>query len=352
VALTSRPIPCRIALIAAITACALGTVHAAPGSTKLNARPAVGVQFHCTWRQSEATRSAIAEKLSAAGVRHVRIDLGWSSFQPLGPRRIDPWYRGLADHCVNLARAQGMEVLATIMWTPDWANRGRGPTVPPRRVRNFARFMRWAARHFRGRVAAWEIWNEPDGTNFWQGTPARYARLLRAAYPAIKRGDPNAKVVFAGNSDNSPQWLAAAYTGGAKGAFDVMAAHPYRSDQSPDAGGDEAWLLMHASQLHAVMARHGDGAKPIWFTEFGWSVHANRPDLPPWQRGVTAEEQAAYLTSAVGLIGARYPFVEKAFWYKDAARPGEDDVQSGYGLLKADLAPRPAYWALKALLVG
>jgi hypothetical protein len=293
-------------------------------------------------------RATIASKLAAAGVRHVRIDLGWSSFQPRGRNRIDPWYTSLADRCVNLARSQGMEVLATIMWTPDWANGRRGATTPPRRAADFARFMRWAARHFRGRVTAWEIWNEPEGANYWQGTAARYAKLLRAAYPAIKAGDRKVKVVFAGNSDNSPRWLAAAYRAGAKGAFDVMAAHPYRGDQAPD----DAWLLMHASQLHAVMARRGDGAKPIWFTEFGWSVHENRPDLLPWQRGVSAEQQAAYLTSAVGLIGARYPFVEKAFWYKDASRPGEDDVESGYGLLKADLGPRPAYWALKALLAG
>jgi hypothetical protein len=52
------------------------------------------------------------------------------------------------------------------------------------------------------------------------------------------------------------------------------------------------------------------------------------------------------------LVGSRYPYVEKAFWYKDAARPEDNDVQSGYGLLKADLAPRPAYSALKALLLG
>jgi hypothetical protein len=54
----------------------------------------------------------------------------------------------------------------------------------------------------------------------------------------------------------------------------------------------------------------------------------------------------------VTLVNARYPYVEKAFWYKDAARAGEDDVHAGYGLLRADLGPRPAYWALKALLLG
>ena len=116
--------------------------------------------------------------------------------------------------------------------------------------------------------------------------------------------------------------------------------------------GDDWWLLTHVPAVRDVMARNGDGAKPIWFTEFGWSVHDNRPDSPPWQRGVSPAEQAAYLTRALGLIGSRYPYVERAFWYKDAARPEEDEVQAGYGLLRADLTPRPAYTALKALLAG
>ncbi len=102
--------------------------------------------------------------------------------------------------------------------------------------------------------------------------------------------------------------------------------------------------------IHELMTRYGDGDKPIWFTEFGWSVRANHAGLPFWELGVTPQEQAAYLTRALALVESRYPYVERAFWYKDAARSGENELQSGYGLLAADLAPRPAYAALKALL--
>jgi hypothetical protein len=323
------------------------------GLDSLRPGPAIGVQFHCTWNHyTDAERRTVAARLAAAGVKSVRIDLGWSSFQPHRRRHIDRWYTRLADRCVNLARAQGMEVLATILWTPNWANGGRGATTPPRRVSDFARFARWAARHFRGRVAAWEIWNEPEGANFWRGTPARYVRMLRAAYPAIKAGDANAKVVFAGNSDDSPGWLAAAYRAGAKGAFDVMATHPYRGDGPPDAVGSDAWLLVHGSRLHSVMARHGDSAKPIWVTEFGWSAHDNPPGTPSFRRGVTLEQQAQYLVRAVAVMRLRYPYVEKAFWYKDATRPADDRHHAGYGLLRADLSPRPVYSALRSLLAG
>lgn len=318
--------------------------------------PAIGVQFHCQWsNQTAAQRQAIAAKFAAAGVRTVRMDFGWPSFEPKR-RRILRWQVRLADRCVNLARANGMEVLGTLLWTPAWANGGRGQATPPRRRADFAWFARWAARHFRGRVSAWEVWNEPNESSFWTGSARRYTRLLRAAYPAIKAGDPQARVVFAGLMHNDDRFLARAYAAGARGAFDVMATHPYQGfgDAAPEAAdsGADWWLLTHVPAIHELMARHGDGGKPIWFTEFGWSAHENRPGMENWQRGVTPGEQAAYLGRAIGLIRLRYPYVQRAYWYKDATRPGEDEIQSGYGLLKADLTPRPAYWALKALLAG
>jgi hypothetical protein len=311
------------------------------------------VQFHCTWSQTDERRAAIATRLAAAGVKTVRIDIGWRSLEPTR-RRLSDWHVRLADRCVNLARARGMEVLATLLWTPAWANGGRDQAAPPRRRADFARFARWAARHFRGRVGAWEVWNEPNDRSFWQGSARRYVRLLRASYRAIKAGDPNALVVFGGLMQNDDRFLARAYAAGAQGAFDVMATHPYQGDLPPETAddGDDWWLITHVPAIHELMTRYGDRRKPIWFTELGWSVHENGPGLQFWQLGVTPEEQAAYLARAVALIESRYPYVEKAFWYKDAARPGESELQSGYGLLKADLAPRPAYTALQVLLAG
>jgi polysaccharide biosynthesis protein PslG len=51
-------------------------------------------------------------------------------------------------------------------------------------------------------------------------------------------------------------------------------------------------------------------------------------------------------------VRARYPYVERMYWYKERAVQGDEPREAGFGLLKADLSPRPAYWALKALLLG
>ena len=52
----------------------------------------------------------------------------------------------------------------------------------------------------KGRVAAWEIWNEPDASESWHGTvgAAAYAPLLKAAYRAVKDADSAALVLAGG----------------------------------------------------------------------------------------------------------------------------------------------------------
>ncbi len=47
-------------------------------------------------------------------------------------------------------------------------------------------------------VTHWEMWNEPDLLNFWDGTTADYARLLKVGYLAAKNADPNAQIIFGG----------------------------------------------------------------------------------------------------------------------------------------------------------
>lgn len=186
--------------------------------------------------------------------------------------------------------------------------------------------------------------------------PRRRLGPRTSRYPAIKKGDPSALVVTGGVVHNNDRWLADAYRAGAKGAFDVVATHPYQGlgDAAPETAdsGDDWWLMTHVKAVHELMARHGDGSKPIWFTEFGWSVHDNSPDMAAWQRGVTSAVQAQYIVRAVALVRVRYPYVERMYWYKERAVRGDDFHQAGYGLLKADLTPRSAYWALKALPLG
>ena len=57
-------------------------------------------------------------------------------------------------------------------------------------------------------ILDWEVWNEPDSSQFFHGTPAQYAWMLRTAHDAIKRIDPRAQVLLGGISSTAGStWL-------------------------------------------------------------------------------------------------------------------------------------------------
>ena len=315
----------------------------------------VGVQFYGTWSSyTEHERAVVLDKLAAANVGWVRIDLGWASFEEHGRGKISRWYQMLADCVVDGARARGLRVLATLWSTPKWANGGKPASVPPSNPEEYGRIAAWAAAHFRGRVQAWEIWNEPNLEEFFAGRDAaRYAGLLTRAYPAIKGADPVATVVLGGPSHNDTAWLRRVYDAGARGSFDVMAVHPYQgvADAAPETPDDGTqYTLAHVAAVRELMVSRGDGDKEIWFTEFGWSSHDNPPGVRSWKRGVTPEQQGDYLLRTLNLVRTSYPYVTAAFWYNERNLRRGDPHLDNFGLLDATLEEKPAYHALRGAL--
>ncbi len=327
---------------------------AASSVPRLAGEPAVGVQFHATWTNyTDSDRARILDQLAAAGVQWVRIDIGWSGFEPDAPGVIDPWYQGRVDAAVDEARARGLQVLLTAWLTPRWANAGLGERHPPTDPADYARFLTWAADHYRGRVEAWEIWNEPNLPTFWKGDTAQYASLLEAAYPAVKAGDPSVAVVLGGPAYNDTDFLSALYDLGVQGSFDVMATHPYQgfANAPPETADDGTrGTLTHVAAVRELMVAHGDGDRPIWFTEFGWSAHPTAPGAPNWQWGVTEAAQGDYFVRTLRWVAEHAPYVTNVFWYNERAQDTGDAQLDGYGLLTHDLEPRPAYLMVQAYL--
>ena len=63
----------------------------------------------------------------------------------------------------------------------------------------FGEFAAAAARHFKGRVDLYSIWNEPNYVGWLaplRSEPQLYRALYTAAYGAIKRADPSAQVLI------------------------------------------------------------------------------------------------------------------------------------------------------------
>ena len=159
-------------------------------------------------------------------------------------------------------------------------------------------------------IRVWEVWNEPDVPQFWQGGSDAYARLLKVAAIVVKTVDPQARVVFGGllfpNDEsfmarvlrqlrNDPlrdqyNWF-----------FDVMAVHGY----------EDTWRSGWLAKVAQDTLKTINLSRPIWVNETGVSVWDDYPG-PVWahrpdqrQRLATAEQQAHFLVMSAALAFAK-----------------------------------------------
>ena len=246
---------------------------------------------------------------------------------------------------------RGVRTLITVM-----SARGQSPSDP----QAFADFMGRLATRFKGSAEAYEVWNEADEGLFWSGgpNPSAYVDVLRRSYSAIKRADPNAIVVFSPTVGNNFGFVEAAYAAGAKGYFDAMAVHTDTAclDRAPSYfyreqdGRLGRFTFLGYREVYKVMQAQGDGDKPIWMTEFGWSAaqHTCEFGSSAGQKpaGVTEEQQAAYLLEALNCI-ERDPYVAVAMWFNNRDLSGDGKMANMYGLRRYDGSTRPAFDAFR-----
>ncbi len=325
--------------------------------------PALEVGLNETLGQTRPT----AQTVSDLGAGWVRIWATWESAQPSpGPGGWRPDIIDNANRAVADAKAKGLKVLMVVQRSPAWASGGHGGTYPPTDPATFGAAMRGFAEKVPG-VDAWELWNEEDAHMFWAGgaDPAKYAAMVKAAYPAIKAVQPHDVVVTGATTGNNMDFIAALYDHGIKGSFDAVAVHTDTAClvNGPDVHyRDERGRIGQFSftgyrEVHAVMRRHGDGDKPIWMTELGWGTETTAPgscNVGKWAGqkplGVTEAEQAQYLTQAYRCLAAD-PFVTHAFWFGIQDIPGSP-YPGGLGLFRHDASAKPAVAAFAALAGG
>lgn len=247
----------------------------------------------------------------------------------------------------------GTKINLNISGTPAWAAGGSADTrTPPANTQDYADFMRYISARYAGRVTSWEVWNEEDSTNWWLGDEATYVRMLKEAYAGVKAGAPGAQVVFGGTVGNDYDYLSQAYADGAGGSFDAVGVHtdtgcgtnsPYFYQRDPDSRIDRFSFLGY-KEVHATMAAHGDGGKPIYMTELGWSATTSACATQNKAGGVGPAQQATFLSQAYHCLAAD-PYVAVGIWFELADNGTLDTSLNRFGLLDSNFSPRPAFAA-------
>jgi polysaccharide biosynthesis protein PslG len=293
--------------------------------------------------RSQADIDRTLDTLQAMGVQNVRIVIPWAGVQPFNRNF---YYWANVDRMVNAATARNMGVLAVLNSTPVWASDRYLSGHPDPDV--FAEFAGLAADRYKGKISAYEVWNEPNGITFWNPVdPVAYTRMLQTGYTAIKAADPSATVIggvvasvfTAGGVTLSPQaFIEQMYDAGAHGYFDAISFHPYNFEGKFSEGeGFPLSALEQVLKMRRLMDENGDGDLKIWATEYGLPTAEIRPGVV-----VTEEQQAEFIEDFLhawqDVEGAGPMFIYST---RDTSS-GDLDLTKNYGFFYSDWTPKLA----------
>ncbi len=320
---------------------------------------------------NDVTNRRYLEMLAETGCKWIRVQFTWMDLQPEQNAPLDARI-GAYQRIVDLANELGIEVLVNISHAPEWA-KPADPTIPAD-PQAFGEFMSWMATRFAGKVAAWQIWNEPNliDENNARIQPEGYLAMARAAYPAIKNADPEALVVSPGLGPNSLmfddlalddawylEYLFGLNDGEILHYFDVFAVHAYGAGNSPDnywpsnPDDNPGWTtapefyFRHIEELRRILEYSGVGHKPVWVTETGWTT-PNSSDVHGYGEWITEELQAQYIGRSLEIMQTEWDWIDQVFiWHFNAAEyGGAESSIAGFSVTNPDGSPRPALVAI------
>lgn len=372
--------------VAALPTAAATSVTFGTGGAVINAPSSVtNVGFAVGFEVSASQAPAdLAKMVSDLGASWVKQTADWKSIEKTQGTRD---YAAL-DAAISAYNAAGLKILVTITNAPDWARTTQNEDGPPNDLNTFSAFVTDIATRYKGKVQAYEIWNEPNLRRNWNGKQlggSSYIELLRLAYAAIKSIDGSVTIVSAGlsptgfndgvNAIDDRVFLRQEYSAGLTAFADAVGAHPSGWANPPDATccqpspGVTGWYNSRSfyfrdtlNDYRQIMKTNRDNGKFIWVTAFGWGSAegvANESSVNESRFGfvkfTSQAKQAQYLTRGFE-IGRDLAFVGPMFAYNLNACQSVGDNATGdsfypcyYSLLDASGKPRPAFDAVKAL---
>ena len=289
------------------------------------------------------------QAMQQAGIKWGRQDFAWKRIESRkGEYDWEPY-----DRLVARCRHYGILLFGNLTYGPDFHD-----TRTDEGIAAYCAFARAAVKRYAGQVDHWQIWNEPN-LGYHGGNPELYARLLAASGQAIHESNPKAKVLGLNMAFCDVLWTEKILKLVPYDCFDIICFHPYRNPNAPEDKFDwwvqdqyvkrfhkeltPEYPLIHASfleqtdELIKTMEKFGR-PKPIWITEMCFNTH-----IHPY--GVS-ELRSADLLVRFHLLALASRKVGKVFWWtlKDGG-PQQFDAAEMVGLMRADLAPKYAYYA-------
>ncbi len=313
------------------------------------------------------------DAMQAAGIKWVRCNFVWNEMEPgstegnwgFDGRDLGGGLHPNPDLVVDLAQAHGVRVLGILAGTPAWANgnnwasvpptnpTGPGGTPDPKLMEAWREYVTTVCSRYKGRVDAWEIWNEENTLNTWLLTQPpnptldqyvdSYVQLLELTWQAIRSVDPQVKIVMGGvaglgrdplepQGDADYYYLEACLQRGAAAYLDAIAYHPY-GEVCGWSHPEESRCRSIVQDLRQLISEYSPG-KPleIWVTEFGWRGY---------DAGTKASQAKYLLRDLINYADTTVAAPDMVFSYKLWDEGGVPEEY--FGLLNNDFSAKPAF---------
>lgn len=284
--------------------------------------------------------------LKPLGIKVARLQAGWAKCE----RRKGAYDFAWLDAIVDDLGANGIEAaLETDYGNPIYEGGGDADLAGgfPTSEEALAAWDRWVealARHFRGRVSIWMMWNEPDYSPTKPKTPAEIAAFNVRTAKVIRRVIPDARLAGLSLAKNDAKLLNACLAAMGKDVslFDWIVYHGYKT--APEASYAEV------ERQKAVLRKYNPTAR-LWQGENGAPSELTTKfalSKIPW----TEISQAKWdLRRMLGDLG--HDVESSVFTICDFNHIGREINRKG--LLRADehhcvLGPKLAYFAVQNLV--
>ncbi|MCI8332821.1 MAG: hypothetical protein HFE78_08365 [Clostridiales bacterium] len=180
------------------------------------------------------------DKLAALGVKWVRIQSGWARSEKEKGVYDFSWIDRIVDNLLERGLVPWVNlVYGNGLYDEEAAKYFGAVGCPP--VKNEEMKKAWAdyitalAVHLKGRVCYYEVWNEPDGKWCWKHGPdgKEYGRFVIDTAIALKKGDPNAKIIGGALAIARPlDFTYDAFSVGMGQYIDALSYHEYTIDET------------------------------------------------------------------------------------------------------------------------
>ena len=293
-----------------------------------NISSAYGVNCHLSYGEDYNRRYEELHLMKEIGINVVR---GGAHFHTLGyqhghfnPSMMDSIMKSIESASIPMSGNLSLDAFGKSCWEDK---------------ESYARYVDYISGRYNKKILYWEVANEVDLAMSFDNSPYKYTEVLKYIYPHFKNNGKKNKVLVSGISSLGMPFIDSLCSYRAFDYFDIMNFHSYNKPED---------LPIHFNELRTIMDKYGF-SKELWLGECGMHTAPKASTKNELLERANLEKEQAERLPRIYLISFAYG-VNKVFWYE--IRSVERDAferEHHFGLLHADLTPKPAYYAYKTL---